>query len=289
MGLLALGGAISGMGQGLQQGLHTLQAGIQQAGLSAEDRAFQLEKLKAQQEFEGQREQRGYEHTEKMADQNQKFQTELHEGDRAAASAEKEIDRTQGSIEKDKDRGLEGRKLDIAADAQKSLDEYHKKIGSYYENAKGKGTGKATSDLPDSKKELAHQHGKEAEHFFKLAEGAMDDKQKKNYIDMGKAALAKGYAILGEAPDAKDPDPGAVDPFGKSPLDAKPGAAEAAPKSPGILGKVPSEPAPPPKDYGQRAEEQLKDSRFDQLRRFLDKPAGPPVPPGPGVNLPPAQ
>lgn len=289
MGLLALGGAISGMGQGLQQGLRTMQAGITQSGLAQEDRDFQMKKLQLQQDFEGQREQRGYAHSEKLQEQNQTFQTNLHEGDRQAASAEKEIDRTQSSIEKDKDRTRQDRKLGIEEAAQKSLDEYHQAVGSYYKDHKGRtGDPKAYKDLNDSTKALVEQHGKEADHYFKLAEGELDERRKAGYIQSGQAALSKGYALLGESPDPKD-EIDADDPFGTSPLSRKPGQAKPAPKRAGLLSQVPSEPAAPPMSYDQRVEGQLQDPRFDQLKRYFSKPSGPPVPPGPGVTLPNAQ
>lgn len=53
---LGLAGAVSGLGQGLQQGLQTLNSGIVQMGvqgtLNAEERAWQEKKLALQQQFE---------------------------------------------------------------------------------------------------------------------------------------------------------------------------------------------------------------------------------------------
>lgn len=291
MGLLAIAGMFSGAGHAVNKGLDSMQDDIRRAGLSQEDRAFQMKKLQVQQDFENQREQRGYTHAEQLQKQNQDFQTGLHEGDRQATAAEKEIDRMQTSIEKDKDRGLQSRKLDIEADTQKSLDAYHQKIGDYYQSANGRGVAKAYKDLPDSTKVLVENYGKEAEHFFKLAETALDEKQKAGYIQSGKAALAKGRALLGEdaSPEPGAPDLSRDDPFAdKSPLPGKADAAEPAKKS-GLLSKVPDAPAAPPKSFDQRAEEQLKDPRFDQLKRYLEQPSGPPGPPGPGVTLPNAQ
>lgn len=292
MSLLALGGAIGGMGQGMTQGLHTLQTGIQHAGLTQEDQDFQMKKLGVQQEFENQREQRGYAHTEKMAQQNQDFLTAQKEGEHQFQANQDEIKGVRDANEKDKDRGLANRKLDIESAAQKSLDDYHKLVGSYYRDVKGRGgDAKAYKDLNDSTKLAVEQHGKEAEHFFKLAETAMDDNQKKSYIAAGKAALAKGYALLGETP-AEAPgadDLSRDDPFAaQSPLSGKGDVPEPA-KKPGLLSQVPDAPPAPSKSYDQNVEEQLKDQRFDQIQRYLQKPTGPPVPPGPGVTLPNAQ
>lgn len=64
---LGLAGAISGMGQGLGQGLQTLNSGLVQMGvnqsLAKNDREFQMEKLKLQQDFE-----RGMQSTKIAAD-----------------------------------------------------------------------------------------------------------------------------------------------------------------------------------------------------------------------------
>ena len=48
MGGLALAGAISGMGQGLERGLQQMQGGLIQYGLQDADRQFQSAKLKQQ-------------------------------------------------------------------------------------------------------------------------------------------------------------------------------------------------------------------------------------------------
>lgn len=293
MGLLAIAGMFSGAGHAVNKGLDSMQDDIRRAGLSQEDRAFQLKKLQVQQDFEYQREQRGYTHAEQLQKQNQDFLTTQKEGEHQFQANQDEVKAVRDLNEKGKDRELAGRKLDIESAAQKSLDEYHKMVGSYYQNAKGRGgDAKAYKDLNDSTKLAVEQHGKEAEHFFKLAEGALDDKQKKGYIDAGKAALAKGYALLGETPAEA---PGAADlsrddPFAdKSPLSGKAGAPDSAKKGPGLLSKVPSEPTAPPVSYDQRAQEQLQDPRFDRLKRYFEQPTGPPVPPGPGVTLPNAQ
>lgn len=290
MGLLAAAGALGGMGQGLQHGLQSMQSAFIQHGLQQEDRDFQMKKLQQQQDWEGQREQRGYAHAEQLQKQNQDFQTGLHEGDRAAMSADKEIEQTRNIIEKDKDRKLEDRKLDIAEAAQKSLDDYHKAVGEYYKTTKGRGGDpKGYKDLSDSTKAMVDNYGKQAEHLFKQAEGALDDKQKQSFIAQGLKALQQGRALLGETPEAPKgaPDLSGDDPFAaKSPLSGKAGAP-GAPTSPGLLGKVPdAQPSEPTKSYDQSIEEQLKDPRFNQLKRYLQKPSGAPVAPGPGVTLP---
>lgn len=293
MGLLALGGAISGMGQGLQQGLHTMQTGIQQAGLMQDDRDFQMKKLQVQQDFENQREQRGYTHAETLAKQNQDFQAGLHEGDRAASSAENEIKRTQDSIEKAKDRALKGRELNIAEDAEKHKSGYYDAYRDYLRGGGKKGEAGAKVDMETRKAGAAFYSSRIAPLEKQLIDPLTPDDQKKQISERIEELSKEGLGILGFTfgkDKGKDPqaqlDNG--DPFpGASPLSKK---SDAPKKGSGILSKV-SPPAPPapPKSYDQRVEEQLQDPRFDQLKRYLEQPSGPPVPPGPGVSLPNAQ
>lgn len=296
MGLLALAGSISGMGQGLQHGLAQMQAGIQQAGLAQEDRDFQMKKLQMQQDFEGQREQRGYTHAETLAKQNQDFQTDLHVGDRAAASAEKDIDRTQTSIEKDKDRALKGRELDIAADAEKHKSGYYDAYRDSLLDGGKKGSAGAKIDLDTRKAGAAFYSSRIAPLEKQLIDPLTSDDEKKAIRNRIEELSKEGLSILGFTfGKDKAKDPQAIleqgDPFeGASPLSGKGGTPKPQKKGSGLMSKGPAAPAPPaPKSYDQRIEEQLKDPRFDQLQRYLEQPSGPPVPPGPGVTLPNAQ
>jgi hypothetical protein len=293
MGLLALGGAISGMGQGLQHGLQQMQSGIQQAGLMKEDRDFQMKKLELQQTFESQREQRGYTHAETLAKQNQDFQTGLHEGDRAAASAENEIKRTQDSIEKGKDRELKDRELSIAEKAGKAKGSYYEAYADYLKHGGKSGSSAgAKVDMETRKAGAAFYSSRIAPLEKQLIDPLTPEDQKKAISDRIEELSKEGLGILGFTfGKDKGKDPQAQlkngDPFaGSSPLSEK---SDTAPKQgKGLLSKVPAAP-PAPKSYDQRVEEQLKDPVFDQLQRYLEQPSGPPVPPGPGVSLPNAQ
>jgi hypothetical protein len=98
MGNLAAAGIVSGLGQGLQQGLAQLNSGIIQYGLHSEDRKFQEAKLKEQMA-----------HAEKLAAGSQAHAEKLQEGTLNAAesrlgkeisSREKEGEAGRGSAEK---------------------------------------------------------------------------------------------------------------------------------------------------------------------------------------------
>lgn len=225
MGLLALGGAISGMGQGLQQGLHSMQTAIQQHGLQQEDRDFQMKKLQIQQDFESQREQRGYQHTEQMAKQNQDFLTTQKEGDHAATSAENEIKRTQDSIEKDKDRKLKEQELSIAKDAETHKSGYYDAYSDYLRN--GGKNGAAASDKIDMetrKAGAAFYSSRIAPLEKQLIDPLTPEDQKQAISERIEELSKEGLGILGFTfgKDKKKSKGNVDDPFdGASPLSRK--------------------------------------------------------------------
>lgn len=78
MGSLALAGAVSGMGQGLERGLQQLQGGLIQQGLQEADRSFQSEKLKLQMEHAERLQKGSIEAAAGENEKNRALQTTLH-------------------------------------------------------------------------------------------------------------------------------------------------------------------------------------------------------------------
>lgn len=87
MASLALAGALSGMGQGLERGLQQLQGGLVQYGLQDADRQFQSEKLKLQMEHAERLQQGSIGAAAAENEKNRALQSALHEQTEAGATA----------------------------------------------------------------------------------------------------------------------------------------------------------------------------------------------------------
>ncbi len=122
MGLLALAGVASGLGQGLGKGLESAQSYLVQSFLQQERDQMENDRLQLQEQFAGAREQRGYAHAEelqkqKIASEEGQLQTRMgydivKEG--MAAEREKEKETRQIGQAKDLRTQLQREEMDYA-------------------------------------------------------------------------------------------------------------------------------------------------------------------------------
>jgi len=108
MGKLALAGAVSGMGQGLERGLQQVQGGLIQYGLQDADRQFQSEKLKLQMEHAERLQQSSIQAAAGEAQKGRELQTTLH-GQAEVGATERQAQQIEGTL-KAANIGAEGAK-----------------------------------------------------------------------------------------------------------------------------------------------------------------------------------
>lgn len=140
---LGLAGMVSGLGQGLQQGLQTMNSGIVQMGvqstLQGEDRAFQMKKLELQQQFE-----RGMQKEKMGADRQNTLDTIAAQGKNAMDLEGARAGHTK-ELEGMKETAASTR-LDKQLESQKSLEMV--KLG-------------VTKDIHDKDRAVLEQHYKD--------------------------------------------------------------------------------------------------------------------------------
>lgn len=148
MGLLQLAGAVGGFGTGAGRGLEQMNQGIITSGLQQDERKFAEEKLQQQ-----------LAHAEKLQTINEAGATkraqatiESHEkieGWKSMVEEGKHLD-TVG-LEKEK-LGIEGRKVDIAEQAEISKDAYYNAYAGYLTRATKAGSASPMKDLSETSK-----------------------------------------------------------------------------------------------------------------------------------------
>lgn len=252
MGKLATAGMISGLGQGLEKGLNTMQGLMGQSMLQEERNKMELQRLQLTEQYASEREARGYAHSEALAKGQQAHAERLQ--DRGFTHAEAMTGQQISSAES------------IAAGNRESSERIHKDEGESRERTE------QMKDKTEQRKVAAtEQHYKDwKEVYSKIASGkgtAHDFKQAEIYerflTEQSKAirdqlkdpladpkekerlqAQLEGLdvdlrEVLGMKQRAKQPSTEIVDPFKQK---QAPGEAAAMPP-PGGMIQTPAKPA----------------------------------------------
>lgn len=306
MGKLAMAGVISGMGQGLDRGVLNMQSGIIQQGLMEQRQQWEAERLKQtfahdvemadlHEKRAGEREQRGYSHSEKLAEEGYRHaeanlgqqigsNEAIHEQDRAANERIHKDDRESQAEQKEKDRTSteqihrddrtsksadDNRKMDIEEAHYKDMGEYYKAL------AKARAAGQPGDyKRLDIYKDFLVAQANAIRDQLKDPMTAPEDKERLNgQLEQMDGELRHILGIEAKKPAGSSgivspfPVPGAK-PAQKTP--ATPGQAHAAPPPPtaGTLNQPPSQPAYVP---GSEEWEDLKRA----LKPSSKRPAGP--------------